>query len=282
MKLIAVLFYLGMVLFFASTTQAGDQSTIEKVIYDHVLLQCSSDEPVLIQATSFADSMKYSFKAFNDTIFTFKTGPANQLIRDHGLSPTMSTILNSLALHQALNMCFAEDTEKKNRFVLGLIITDLLGRTVGITQGIASFIVGGRVASWILTKSYDIFHLTRYGRNFNAANKSKHLAVMGSVLLAATLTPEVIALYEKQKRIKDENRINIKDYSDLLDQVSMEIVSVQKSNKSDCQKNHEIYELLQIGKDAYQGLKVRSESVDLQKKYFWLTETHLEKLNCAQ
>lgn len=275
-----ILFILVLV-FLNPFAMANGESLLDKKIYEAVLQQCDSDSVTLEHSYLFVDSMKSSFKSFMEAA-SFNSRFAQQYLKDKGLSPTTSTILNSTGLHLALRDCYGEDEDKKKQFVLSLITADVLGGAVGGAQAVVSFVLGGRLIKYVLHKSLAIFKATRFGKNLNPAHERLHLGVMGTTLVVGLTTPQALILYEKKKNNDMQSSAEIERFESFLSDVEEAIAASQQSNQSACQKTQEIYELSQLGRQSYVNLNGRTDADHLLKKYKVLYDFSLSAQPCLQ
>lgn len=275
-----ILFILVLV-FLSPFAMANGESLLEKKIYEAVLQQCDSDSVTLEHSYLFVDSMKSSFKSFMEAA-SFNSRFAQQYLKDKGLSPTTSTILNSTGLHLALRDCYGHDEDKKKQFVLSLITADVLGGAVGGAQAVVSFVLGGRLIQYVLHKSLAIFKATRFGKNLNPAHERLHLGVLGTTLVVGLTTPQALSLYEKKKNSDRQNKAEIERAESFLNDVEEAIVASEQSNQSACRKTQEIYELSQLGRQSYINLNGRTDADHLLAKHKALYDFSLSAHPCVQ
>ncbi len=275
-----ILFILVLV-FLNPFAMANGESLLEKKIYEAVLQQCDSDSVTLEHSYLFVDSMKSSFKSFMEAA-SFNSRFAQQYLKDKGLSPTTSTILNSTGLHLALRDCYGQDEDKKKQFVLSLITADVLGGAVGGAQAVVSFVLGGRLIQYVLHKSLAIFKATRFGKNLNPAHERLHLGVMGTTLVVGLTTPQALSLYEKKKSNDRQSEAEIERIESFLSDVEEAIAVSARSNQPACRKAQEIYELSQLGRQSYSKLNDRTDADHLKKRFKELHDLSLSAQPCMQ
>ena len=253
MNSMRVMIFFGLLLI-SKFAYANLDSALEKTIHSEVYRQCSSSEQNLEHGLAFVQAMQSSYKAFND-VTSFQTTAAMQLYRDRGLTPTTSAILDSMALHKALNDCYGDDSNLKNRFVMKMIAADLMGRVVGASQGTLTFILFGKFFSFIVKKSYGILLLTPFGKKLNPANATYHLAGIGGVLITGLVSPMLMDLYRKKQALDLQETADRKEYEEILLLAHKEMERVQKSEVNICDKAAEAFQVALIIQDTYKTLK---------------------------
>lgn len=241
-------------------------SELERTIYSMVLKHCSSPDVNLKHSLAFVESMKNSFRDFNE-VSSFNIDPALQLYKDHGLSPTTSIILNSMALHQALTTCYGDHESLKNHFVINMIATDLLGRTVGTIQGITAFVIGGKFFAYILKKAHQALMISSYGKNLNPANKTLHMGVMGSGVGLALITPHFFELIKIKKASQTKDSADLTEYRGILEIAHAELKRIYQSQGTFCEKSNAAFEVALIIQDTYQILKQRDDGKQLSDQF---------------
>lgn len=241
-------------------------SNLEKTIYSMVHKHCSSSDVNLEHSLAFVDSMKNSFNSFNE-VASFNSDPAIQIYKDHGLSSTTSTILNSIALHMALQTCYGDNQALKNQYVIKMITADLLGRTLGTAQGISAFILGGKFFIYIIKNVHGALLLSPFGKKLNPANASRHMGIMTGATAIALLSPKFLELYKKRRdsQVKDSSDLN--EYREILEMAHVELTRIQQTPHSFCEKSAAAYEVALIVQDTYGTLKEREDGQQLSKRF---------------
>lgn len=273
-----IIFFLSVLL--SQLAFADLDSALEKTIYSVVHEHCSSSDVNLEHSLAFVESMKGSFRAFNETI-SFNTTPAVQLYRDRGLSPATSTILDSMALHLALKSCYGENDNLKKQFVLKMITADLLGRTVGTVQGVISLFLGARIFAFLFKKAYQLLLVTPFGKNLSPAKAGALLGITGGSVTVGLLSPQFLELYYKKKTAEKRSSDDLKEYVELLEMAHTEMTRIQKLEIASCEKANETFGVAIIVQDIYKKLSQLKGAERTLKRFEALYQHSLQVQNCA-
>ncbi|MFN8847027.1 MAG: hypothetical protein ACK5W9_09270 [Bdellovibrionales bacterium] len=198
-------------------------------MYQNVLNVCRQTEVGLEIGMRFRASMLVSYDQFGAVIFNFDGSKLTEITsKNRGLSPEMSTWLNSGGFYKALQECFPNSESRRDAFVLSLIVADTIGRGVGTIQGVLSIILSIRLSKWIVNNGYKILQETRIGSRLKPDKEKIHKLVAESAILFMLLAKPVYEVVKDSVEKYNLSQSERRDVEEIIFSAEKEIQSLEK------------------------------------------------------